>query len=166
MKRHKSLVPLSQDHHLGLVLVQRIRLRKSKAPRSNWPDNRLEQRDRTVQFFDAELAHHFGAEERFLFPLAEIYLSPDSDIVDLLREQHLRLRRYVDQLRELSGSEVEGLLLRFADLLEDHIRKEERMLFEEVQEKIPAEKLDECGRRIEEYFQTCGKPGSHRCVLI
>ena len=165
MKRHQSLIPLSQDHHRGLVLVQRIKLGRSKSPRSGWPQDRCLQRDRTVEFFDTELIHHFRAEEQFLFPLAEPYLLPENEIVDLLRSQHFRLRGLVGQLREVLGSEVERLLLRFSDLLEVHIRKEERLFFEEVQRKIPEEELLQCGRRIVEHFQRVGKAGSDRCLL-
>ncbi len=34
MKRHHSLIPLSHDHHSGLVLAQRLILGRSAAPRS------------------------------------------------------------------------------------------------------------------------------------
>ncbi len=138
---------------------------RSKSPRSGWPQDRRLQRDRTVEFFDTELIHHFRAEEQFLFPLAEPYLLPDNEMVGLLREQHFRLGGLVGQLRDIPGSEVEGLLLRFADLLEGHIRKEERLFFEEVQKKVPEEELLRCGQQIAEYFQRVGKAGSDRCLL-
>ena len=165
VKRHQSLIPLSQDHHLGLVLAQRIKLGRSKSPRSLWPQDRRLQRDRTVEFFDTELVHHFRVEEQVLFPVAEPYFLPDNEIVDLLREQHVRLLGLVDQMREIPESALEGLLLRFADLLENHIRKEERVFFEEAQRKVPEEELLQCGHRIVEYFQRVGKAGSDRCLL-
>ena len=165
MKRRPSLIPLSHDHHLGLILVQRIKLGKSKSPRSRWPEDPSLQRDQTAEFFEAGLSHHFRAEERFLFPVAETYLLPENKVVDLLREQHDQLRGWVDQLREVSGSQVRPFLLQFAHLLEDHIRKEERVLFEEIQQQVPDEELVECGRKIEEYFAVSGKAGLDQCLV-
>lgn len=120
------------------------------------------QRDRTVEFFHRVLSHHFQAEERFLFPAAQKYLLPENEIVTLLRQEHSQLCGLVDQLREMTGLQVRVLLLRFARLLEDHIRKEERVFFEEIQQKVPAPELVECGDKIEKYFEESGK-GSQQC---
>lgn len=141
--------------------MQRLRLGKAKAPRSTWPEDRGLQRDRAVQFFELELSPHFQAEERYLFPLAEAHLPPDT-LVSTLREQHRELERLIDQLRTLPAGQVETTLLRFADLLEDHIRKEERLLFEAVQERIPVHELSACGEKIEAHL----KKRPPRCVRL
>lgn len=164
MKRHESLVPLSHDHHLGLLLAQRIKHGKAKAPASSWPEDRGEQRNRAVDFFDTELIFHLQAEERFVFPLAERYLPADLEILTLLRKQHTQLRELIQKLRGASGIQLENLLLRFGHVLEDHIRKEERIFFERIQRDVPEEELETCGRQIEQYYQSAHKSGSDRCV--
>lgn len=144
------------------MLVQRLRLGKAKAPRSTWPEDRGLQRDRAVQFFDLEFSPHFQAEERYLFPLAVAHFPPGDTLVSTLLEQHRELERLIDRLRALPADQVEKTLLRFADLLEDHIRKEERLLFEAAQERIPADELTACGEKIEAYLK---KRPSH-CVPL
>ncbi|MDA2924648.1 hemerythrin domain-containing protein, partial [Acidobacteria bacterium AH-259-L09] len=141
MKRHESLIPLSHDHHLGLILAQRIKQGKSKAPQSSWPERRDLQRDRAVEFFDTELIFHLQAEEKFLFPLAEKYLPPENEIISLLRKHHAQLRNLIMQLRAAEGLQLENMLLRFAHVLEEHIRKEERIFFQQIQKEIPEDQL-------------------------
>ena len=43
MKRHESLVPLSRDHHFGLIMVQRLILGRETNPRADWPTDRAQQ---------------------------------------------------------------------------------------------------------------------------
>lgn len=149
MKRHPALIPISHDHHHGLVLAQRLKRGYSKAPRSDWPEDPLEQRDRVVEFYNTQLIPHFRAEEDFLFPLAEKYLE-DKDIVSELKEEHRTISAFVDTL--LEGQELEKHFKRLGEILEQHIRKEESDLFQAMQEKVPESQLKEAGEEIERYF--------------
>ena len=38
MKGHQGLIPLSHDHHLSLILAQRLEESCSRAPKSEWPE--------------------------------------------------------------------------------------------------------------------------------
>jgi len=154
MKRHVSLVPLSRDHHEGLLLAQRVRKGKSVAPQSDWPEDRGLQRDRLVEYFDTRLTYHFQAEEDFLYPLADHHLPPEEEITSLLRKQHGQIRSLVLELRMARGVQLENLLLRLAHVLEEHIRKEERVLFQRVQKRVPEEVLEQCGKQIKSFFQS------------
>ena len=165
MKRHISLVPLSHDHHTALVLAQRIKLGRSKAPHSNWPERRDLQRDRVVVFFDDHLTYHLQAEEELLFPLAEKYLSPENEVVSLLCKQHRQLQELVEQLRKASGTQLENILLRFAHVLEGHVRKEETVFFQRIQRDVPENELVKCGKQIEEFFKTSQRVGLDQCNL-
>lgn len=165
MKRHQSLIPLSHDHHLGLILAQRVKKGHSRAPKSEWPEKRDLQRDRTVEFFDTEWTHHLQAEEQFLFPLAEKHLSTGSEILAVLRKQHGQLRDLVEKLRTARAGQLENLLLRFAHVLEENIRKEERIFFGRLQLDVPEDRLIECGKQIENFFKQVQKTGSDRCLL-
>ena len=70
MKRHAGLVPLSRDHHHGLVMAQRLILGRSTNPRADWPDDRAQQAARLIDFFETDLRAHFEAEEAHVFPAA------------------------------------------------------------------------------------------------
>jgi iron-sulfur cluster repair protein YtfE (RIC family) len=153
MKRHESLVSLSRDHHDGLLLAQRVIKGKSVAPQSVWPENRELQRDQVVEYFDAHLSLHFQAEEEFVFPLADRYLPGEEEVTSLLRKQHSQIRSLVSELRTAGGVQLENLLLRLAHVLEAHIRKEERVFFQRIQEGVPPEQLEQCGREIEGHLQ-------------
>ena len=153
MKRHESLVPLSRDHHEGLLLAQRIRKGKSVVPQSDWPEKRELQRDRVVEYFDAQLALHFQAEEEFVFPLADQYLPEEEEVTSLLRKQHSQIRSLVSELRTAGGVQLDNLLLRLAHVLEVHIRKEERVFFQRIQDGVPPEQLEQCGQEIENHLQ-------------
>jgi hemerythrin-like domain-containing protein len=80
-----------------------------------------------------------------------------------LLADHKKLRRAfaVARRRALKGEE----LVRFADLLEGHIRKEERQLFEECQKQMSEKELGEIGRKMEKYFQKCGAAAGGACKL-
>ncbi|MFP6571934.1 MAG: hemerythrin domain-containing protein, partial [Vicinamibacterales bacterium] len=67
MKRHPALVPLSREHHTGLVMAQRLILGRSTNPRSPWPSEVHGQADRLLRFFQEELQPHFDFEETELF---------------------------------------------------------------------------------------------------
>ena len=157
MKRHESLVPLSRDHHEGLLLAQRIKKGRSVAPQSDWPEERELQRDRVVEYFDTQLVRHFQAEEEVLFPLAEQHLPEEEEVTSWLRKQHGQIRSLVSELRTAGGGQLENLLLRLANVLEEHIRKEERVFFQRLQKGVPEEVLEACGRQIESYLQASGE---------
>ena len=55
MKRHESLVPLSRDHHFGLIMAQRLILGRATNPRADWPTDRAQQVPRLVEFFKSDL---------------------------------------------------------------------------------------------------------------
>jgi len=66
MKRHPALIPLSRDHHDGLV--QALRLRRAAADGEAWA--RLAAARAFVEFFRNEERVHLRDEEEELFPLS------------------------------------------------------------------------------------------------
>lgn len=151
MKRDANLVPLSRQHFRALVLCMRIH--RKRAERSVLQREMLELYAEDVRF-------HFQAEEKFLFPAARRI---DAALVRELRNEHTKLRRAFAAARRrvLKGAE----LVRFADLLEAHIRKEERRLFEECQRQMSEKELSAIGERMQKYFQKCGAAASAACKI-
>ncbi len=71
-KRHPSLVPLSREHHVALLLAFRLR---QGLPRTQKPtDSPQEQAEDTIRFFHNNLATHFRAEQE-VERYAELYQS-------------------------------------------------------------------------------------------
>ena len=140
MKRHESLIPLSHVHHKGLVVAQGLILGRSKAPRSTWPSDRGQQVDRVITFFETDLSKHFEAEEMHLFPVVRARLREGATLVDQLIEDHNEMRARVRGLVQDPATGLVDRLRSFGELLKAHIRKEEKVLFERMQQEMnPAE---------------------------
>lgn len=155
MLRDKALIPLSQQHHDALALCVYI----ERADNSGALD--LAHWNREVHgAWEDEIRWHFGAEEEILFPACERYAQLCAVMRELLAD-HAALRPLFAAAAE--GKLTRDDLLAFRQRLHDHVRKEERELFEQVQAAIPAEELAELGRRMDEYFER--HAGGHACTL-
>lgn len=129
IQRHQALIPLSKDHHFGLLLAWKIR----QGLNNNIEADRIS--NYVLYFYSEELEPHFKEEEQFLFPLL-----PASDPLRVQAEnEHTRLRSLVN---EIAANKSDGALLpRFADELQSHIRFEERVLFNHLQQMLPGDDL-------------------------
>jgi hemerythrin-like domain-containing protein len=105
--------------------------------------------------WELELRAHFQVEEEILFPAVRpVLVRPE--IVDELIAQHRELENLIQRIPHTSGQARMGLLIECGERLSRHIRLEERQLFEEIQQRLPAHELKELGRRIDETVQrTC-----------
>lgn len=106
--------------------------------------------------FDEEISFHFLAEEKHLFPVADQY-EELTQLVDELRIEHTLLRRNVEKARNRQFTVTD--LQVFTASLSEHIRKEERQLFESMQRLLPQQELAKIGTAIQEYFASSGMPG-------
>lgn len=141
MLRDKSLISLSRQHQHALALCVRIE-RAQPVPTSDlsaWQEE-IEQQ------FEQEIKIHFAAEEQVLFPAAREFpeLIP---IVEELIADHAALRKLFLQAEERSMSSEN--LLAFVQHLSNHIRKEERQLFESLQKLTNQEELAALGVELE-----------------
>ena len=140
MKRHKSLIALSHDHHHGLLLAQLI---KKGAPNYNgMPTDLLGKINYTKESWENELKLHFANEENILFPFVK---NRDPEIDRLLIEivaEHIKIKSLVEKLDNLNN--IEETLNKLGIMLETHIRKEERQLFPLIESvfKIDLDELE------------------------
>jgi hemerythrin-like domain-containing protein len=139
MKRHKSLHGLSSEHHHGLFWARKLDLTAR-----NWDESQaIETTGAFLKFWESNLANHFIKEEEILFP---VYFQCKREItpavVEALR-QHVVIRSAVIGLRDQfdNGTIRQESLRELAILLNKHVRLEERVLFEEIQENCPEEVL-------------------------
>jgi hemerythrin superfamily protein len=153
MVRDKSLIPLSRQHQHALALCVRIE-RASPIAGSDLAAWHAE----ISQLFAQEVNIHFAAEEAVLFPAARKF-SELAALVEELSNEHAVLRQDFAQA-EAGSLSAEGLR-RFAKRLSAHIRKEERQLFQGMQELMNAEQLANLGRQLDDAL----KDAAQVCTL-
>jgi hypothetical protein len=139
MIRHPSLIPLSHDHHLGLVAAQR--LKRGDAAYKESPS--IE--ESVAELWRTELDEHFAQEERWLFGL-EVE-GECRAMIDRALAEHAAMRELIAQIGR--GENVSDAARALGALLEKHIRFEERELFERLQAEVGEERLGEVGKGIE-----------------
>src|SRR5688572_21458362 len=128
MLRDPSLIPLSHQHQHALALCVLI----DRSPAD------VDVQARTiVGQFDSEMRLHFELEERLLFPAAAAHAST-RDLVDELIAEHRRMATLVNTLR---NARDRATIVEFSGVLRRHVRKEESVLFEEMQRLLPREEL-------------------------
>ncbi|MFZ0420990.1 MAG: hemerythrin domain-containing protein [Candidatus Sulfotelmatobacter sp.] len=141
MLRDKSLIPLSHQHQRALALCVRID-RAQPIPQADLQAWLAE----IEQLFEQEIKIHFAAEEELIFPSARQF----AELVPLVEEliaEHDSLRKVFVQAeaRQLSAESLSG----FAQQLSAHIRKEERQLFEGMQQLMKSAELANLGLHLE-----------------
>ena len=166
MKRHPGLVPLSRDHHHGLVMAERLVLGRSTNPRADWPSDRAEQAARLIDFFESDLGPHFDAEEAHVFPVAARDVADGDRLVRALAQDHERMRAMVRALAAgeagaAAPPDLDERLRAFGERLRRHIRIEERELFERMQAECSPETLREIETRLTEH-EAAGGPSCRR----
>jgi hemerythrin-like domain-containing protein len=133
MKRDRILVPLSRDHHHALALCVSVGRALEGA------GDEAAQAATIVREFDARIREHFEIEERALFPAAAALTSLSGLVAELIAEHRLLLA-LVEVLRA-GGNRAD--IDKFCSLLRAHVRKEENLLFEELQRLLTREQLDQ-----------------------
>jgi len=154
MLRDKNLVPLSHQHQHALALC--VRIGKAFADTGATPDVHPWEQE-IVKLFEEEISFHFNAEEALLFPAADEY-EELRDLVDSLRIEHTLIRRNIERARARKFTVTD--LQVFTATLSEHIRKEERILFEQMQHLLSPDKLDNLGREMQDFFVSAGLPGT------
>lgn len=132
MKRHPVLAQLSRDHHRALITAQSM---KKGAPAfRGLPVLLRGKQEYMIRFFNDELIKHFQEEESVLFPFAKEIKPEMKDLLDELIEDHRTMELQMQKIEVEEGVELH--LDEMGRLLEKHIRKEERILFQQLQEKL------------------------------
>jgi hemerythrin-like domain-containing protein len=153
MLRDKSLIPLSHQHQRALALCVRID-RAQPIP----PADAEAWQSEIQHHFEEEINIHFSAEENVLFPAARRFPALHPLLEELIAD-HADLRKSFSQAEERSLSAEK--LPEFAQQLSGHIRKEERQLFERLQQLMKPEELVNLGSALDAALQDA----AHSCTL-
>lgn len=146
MKRHKSLIPLSQDHHSGLLLAQ---LSKKTAPNyQKLPNDDEGKKEYALNAWENELVPHFKHEEEILFPFVKGRDDELDEVIQDIYKEHEVIRSQFAKLKEVKD-DLKELLNDIGFTLEAHIRKEEKQLFQRIQEVFSDGELKELVGKID-----------------
>lgn len=139
MKRHLALINLSREHHKPLILAQI--LKKDGPNFRDLPADDEGKRTYTLTLYKTELAKHFQQEEKILFTFVDRKSSLLTEQTALLKDEHKKLTKWIHHLP--TAGNLENALDKIGTLLEKHIRFEERVYFQKVQEILSEKELDE-----------------------
>jgi len=139
MLRDPNLVTLSRQHQHALALCVRIeRARVGETELAGW-------REEIERHFMHEIRDHFAAEEAVVFPVAQ-RVQELKGIVEELIAEHVVLREDFERAR--AGTMSVEQLRAFARRLAEHVRKEERQLFEGMQAHLSPAEMAVVGREL------------------
>ncbi|MEO5601557.1 MAG: hemerythrin domain-containing protein [Cyclobacteriaceae bacterium] len=127
IKRNEFLTPLSLEHHHGLLLCWKIRT----GYRNNIEPSRIQ--SYAYWFYTNYLLAHFEVEEKYVFSI----LGDGHELVKRALMEHRKLRRLFEGVK-LEGKNL-GLI---EEKLEAHIRFEERVLFNKIQDVASPSELE------------------------
>lgn len=126
MKRHAALLQLSREHHHALKLSRLARF----ASDAGHALAIAEAAEKIIDAFPEVLEPHFQSEENDLLPA--LAAAGANALVERTLAEHAELR---DLNRRLIEPDSE-ILARLATLLHDHVRFEEREVFETAQQLL------------------------------
>jgi iron-sulfur cluster repair protein YtfE (RIC family) len=126
IKRSEFLKPLSREHHHGLLFCWKIRAGIKK-------DVEVSRIKKYADwFYQNYLVPHFEVEEKYVFPI----LGNDNELIKKAVSEHRKMKQLFE-----STTEFEKKMGLIEEELKNHIRFEERILFDEIQKIATAEQL-------------------------
>ena len=141
MKRHFVLVEFSKDHHQALILAQ---ICKINSPEYNgMPTTDAGKAELVLERWESELNPHFNLEEKVLIPLVENKSRRLKELCKRIILEHKQIGNLIGKISE--DVELESTLNEFGLLLDNHVRLEEREWFEEIQNSLSNEEMNNLG---------------------
>ena len=138
MKRFPELKSLSSDHHRALVLAKKAKKAGAEPSSTELSSTELSVTDvwsEMERYYSNELEIHFKQEEDNIAP--HLQRIGKADLLERLVAEHKELRSYF-----MAGADrTVGTLNSLGRLLEQHVRFEERELFNVVQDLFSQEEL-------------------------
>lgn len=144
MKRDPALIPLSREHHKLLLLAQVCK--RNGAEYKGMPTDLVGKVDYVTAVWEEVVSGHLAAEEQVLFPSLAKY-EPLKLLCDELLAEHYQLNLLFESLSKEATTEA---LDKLGRLLEAHVRKEERVLFQEAQGLLATAELKVLGAQLAE----------------
>jgi hemerythrin-like domain-containing protein len=137
IKRSKQLAPFSREHHDALVFLLRIKQGLKNGTAAAMISEYIH------WFWTNNLETHFKQEERLLLP----HLPEADKLAKQLKDEHESIRALIGGQLDLHAIE------QFSNVLNAHIRFEERELFPHIESKVPSDHLNEIFEQLDRPVQ-------------
>lgn len=135
MKRHEALIPLSRFHRSCLFLAL---VAKENAPVvKGYPTDIEGKITYALSFYSGPLKRHFIQEEK----LWDYVKSKSENILKVVCELQEERKKLQELFQALEQKKLATDLHEIGELLERHVRKEERALFQQIQQDLTEEEL-------------------------
>ncbi len=145
MKRLKQLHYLSWDHQKALKEAFNI----NKFIDTLSEIDVIKKKNFVLEFYEKDLLLHFHSEEECLLPRLLLNRNSETYLINKTLEDHILIHSLIILLkREKETQKIRQILKEFAEALNQHIRFEERQLFEFSQQILSENDLSEFEREI------------------
>ncbi len=135
IKRSEHIIQLSREHHFSLLFCWKVR----KGIKREIDADRIV---RYIRYFWKEhLLPHFS-EENILFSHV------DDSMVQRAYAEHQEINNLVKRLDTVGPEEKQKLIVEIADLVDNHVRFEERKLFPHLEAAIDESELSKIGKKL------------------
>jgi len=140
--RSEHIKRLSREHHFSLLFCWKIR----QGLKTNVPGERI--RKYVHYFWQQHLQPHFQDEEKILFvPIADRH-------VQRAINEHKSIRQQIEHLSNYPENKERKTLAKIADMVDEHVRYEERELFPHLERKLSKEQLEKIGKLIQQHHSS------------
>ena len=147
MKRNENLVTLSWEHHDGLVVSFRLQQGLKKNVNSE------DMVDYILYTWENVLEHHFWQEEQII---NQDISNTESfkNMISQMENDHKQIRNLITEIKKDKSNTQ--LIQEFADILNQHIRFEERQLFPAIESESSKDELNSIGKFLkDEHKHSC-----------
>lgn len=141
---HKSLFSIAHDHFHGLMVAQMIK--EDSEEIAGFPTSPEAKARYTVHFYNQELENHFYIEEYILQPAVTGISKEIDEIFKEVVKDHKDIEKMVEGLKD--EKDLVRKLDNLGRLIEQHVEKEERVLFPKLQETLSGKELEELSEKL------------------
>lgn len=129
--RNDNLIVLSHEHHHGLIFCSRLK----KADKAK--DETI--RAYILDFWENYLVAHFANEEKCFLP----YLDKEELTLQFL-DEHQKIKAIIEEIK-VAKTDLRVLAATYGQMLNDHIRFEERLFFPWLEQKLTPDQFAKVG---------------------
>lgn len=138
MKRNKNILYISRDHHYGLMFCWKLRQGVKRKV------DQARMRNYVAYFWENYFQPHFQEESQFLLSKVNDPMSHEA------HRQHLSIQALISEIIAGSGKAQPETLKELANLVNQHIRFEEKELFPHLEQSLNTETLKSIGAALDE----------------
>jgi iron-sulfur cluster repair protein YtfE (RIC family) len=142
IKRNEHIASLSREHHFSLLFGWKIK----NGIKFNIEPKRIAKY--AIHFWEHNLQVHFQQEEETLFSFC------NDELIERALSEHVLIRQTIEQIKSTTNEiDLTTHLAAIAELVTNHVRFEERLLFPHLENILTAEQLKNIGHSLHEMLE-------------